>query len=110
MVPVQTFLISEQYFDETFWLEDINMAMEQFPKSLDLQETACRCLCALLRERPTLCDFIGEEQEGKFPLHHNVSDALINHFHSSKFFQSVCNAISIMSSSCEILQQVQCES
>lgn len=98
-------VVSEQYFGESFWLEDVHSAMINFPNSSDLQETACRCLSALLQECPKLCHFIGEE-EGKLPLHLNVTSALEKYFERSNVFQSACKVISLMSSNCEILQQV----
>lgn len=104
VISMDTIDEDEEYFGPLLWLEDINAAMEHFPDCPNLQETACRCLSALLQECPKMCDYIGDG-EGKIPLFVHVLTAMEKHFHSSNVFQSVCSVISIMSSNYELLQE-----
>ena len=96
---------SEEYFGKRLWLPDINKAMECFPESVSIQETACRCLTALLQERPSLCRFIGQGRE-QLPLPHNISVAISKHWDTSALFKSVCDVMLMMLSHEPRLQQV----
>jgi hypothetical protein len=87
------------------WIADINSAMERFPESVSVQETACRCLTALLQERPSLCKFIGQEM-GQLPLPHNISVAMNKHWDLSALFKSVCDVVLMLLSCGPHLQQV----
>ena len=69
--------------------------MESFPESASVQETACRCLTALLQERPLLCEFIGQETE-QLPLPFNISVAMDKHHDVSNLFKSACDTVLMM--------------
>ena len=79
--------------------------MESFPESASIQETACRCLTALLQERPSLCEFIGQEM-GQLPLSCSISVAMAKHWDLSALFKTACDAVLMMLSHDPRLQQV----
>lgn len=97
-------MLSVERFGETLWLPDINAAMESFPDSVSMQETACRCLSALLRERPSLYRFIGNDM-GQLPICSYISLAMMKHNHLSTLFQSSCDVVLIMLSTEPVIMQ-----
>lgn len=66
--------------------------METFPESSSIQETSCRCLTVLLQERPSLCQYIGQ-QTGQLPLTSNICLAMAKHSNESAFFKSACGVV-----------------
>ena len=80
--------------------------MENFPESVSIQETSCRCLTALLQERPLLCKFIGSGEMQHLPLCYNIFMAMDKHLGSSDLFKSACDAVLMILTHQPSLQEV----